>query len=125
MGRRKKDAVTTTRPVSYPNISTRITYPDTWPEGQQRKLDQLFEQARQEGLWFHSDTLAGEFWFTPDELQKEHEANKFLWVASNWVLRSPVEAYQQAANRAQDAAMARQAIAIKIARERKSRKIEA
>ena len=103
---------------TYPCISKRLVYPSTWPEGQQRQLDRLFDMARAEGLWFYANGLAGEFWFTPDELQAQQDDNRFIWIAANWRLRSPAEAYQAAKEKERAAAQATREIASKIAHER-------
>ena len=52
-------------------------------------LEPLFERAEKEGLWFRSGYGGG--WFSPDELRKEHENNKFLWGFKSWELRNPEE----------------------------------
>lgn len=70
-------------------MSDRITYPTGWARDEQDKLDALFARARRENLWFHYSGMAGEMWFSPDELQAEQEKGHFFWSADNWRLRDP------------------------------------
>lgn len=105
-------------PTEYENVSRRIIYPSSWSPGQQRQLDQMFEQADATGYWFFSDNLAGKFWFTAAELQAEHENGKFLWSAGNWTLRDPREALQEALDGSNAAARNVEVVRKKIVQDR-------
>lgn len=60
-----------------------------WADDSKDKLRKMFAEARTKRLWFNNSSLAGTFWFSPDELQAEQEAGKFHWGAVNWKLRDP------------------------------------
>lgn len=53
----------------------------------QTGLAPLFEQARRDGLWFHSSYQ--DLWFSPDELERAQSNGFFIWGAVNWTLRAP------------------------------------
>jgi len=55
------------------------------------KLDlaPLFERATREGLWFYSKYQG--LWFSPAELEAEQSDGRFIWAATNWNLRDPME----------------------------------
>lgn len=50
-------------------------------------LEPLFDKARAEGLWFFSTYQ--DLWFSPDELQEQHELGQFIWGPVNWQLIDP------------------------------------
>ena len=54
-----------------------------------KELKPLFEQAQNENLWFYVPYL--QLWFTPKELKEQQAQGRFVWGASNWVLRNPFE----------------------------------
>jgi hypothetical protein len=76
-----------------------------------QSLVPLFQEARERRLWFYCSYQ--DLWFSPDELEKEQTAGKFVWGAANWRLRNPEELVAekelalQAARRAYDRAVER------------------
>lgn len=52
-------------------------------------LAPLFKAADQNGLWFFSRYQG--LWFSPDDLRKAQQKDKFVWGAVNWELRNPNE----------------------------------
>lgn len=76
-------------------MTDRIAYPDTWSHDARRALDDMFETARREHLWFFHGGLSGPVWLSPDELQAEQEKGSFLWGAPNWTLRHPFDRIHQ------------------------------
>jgi hypothetical protein len=50
-------------------------------------LEPLFCDARSKGLIFRSKYQG--LLFTPDELEEEHRAGKFIWGPANWDLVDP------------------------------------
>jgi hypothetical protein len=46
-------------------------------------------RARQFKLWFHSGYQ--DLWFSPDEMQAEWDAGRFIWGPQNWTLEFPEE----------------------------------
>lgn len=69
----------------------RIEYPESWPQGDRDALDSLFVDAKRDRLWFWHSSVVGTFWFSPEELQDEQAAGRFVWSAENWRLRDPLE----------------------------------
>ena len=47
-------------------------------------LKPMFKVAREKKLWFH--TAYQDLWFTPDELEQQHQKGKFVWGVNNWKL---------------------------------------
>lgn len=70
---------------------SRINYPARWTADDIAALDDLFAKARSQRRWFYHNSIAGEWWFTPDELQAEQERGSYIWGAANWRLRDPLE----------------------------------
>jgi hypothetical protein len=68
-----------------------IKFHESWTPEDKRKLEDLFAQARREKKWLHYNGLAGEVWFSPDELKSEQRNGKFVWSAENWKLVDPFE----------------------------------
>jgi len=58
-----------------------------------RRLEPLFEKAKNDKLWFYCSYQS--LWFSPAELRREHENGKFIWGAENWKLRDPQERIAQ------------------------------
>lgn len=56
-------------------------------------MEQLFEEAEANGLWFF--TAYQQLWFSPAELKAEREAGRFRWGPENWQLRNPLEGLEQ------------------------------
>ncbi len=52
-------------------------------------LQPLFAEARAKKLWFYCKYHS--LWFSPAELQAEHDNEKFIWGVVNWELRDPEE----------------------------------
>jgi hypothetical protein len=52
-------------------------------------LQPLFAEARTKKLWFYCKYHS--LWFSPAELQAEHDNEKFIWGTVNWELRDPNE----------------------------------
>ena len=52
-----------------------------------KSLEPLFQEAKNKGFWFYSSYQS--IWFSPKELQSEHESGTFIWGAVNWQLRDP------------------------------------
>ncbi len=50
---------------------------------------EMFQQARQEGLWFYS--AYQQLWFSPDDLEHRQKNGQFCWGPENWRLRNPQE----------------------------------
>lgn len=57
-------------------------------------LKPLIEQAREQGLWLHCRYQ--NIWMSPDDLERENTAGRFLWGPVNWILRDPQEYVAQA-----------------------------
>ena len=57
-------------------------------------MEDLFEQAEREGLWFF--TSHQQIWFSPRELKEQRAQGRFRWGVSNWQLRDPSEYLLQA-----------------------------
>ena len=67
-------------------------------------MNQMFEKAKAEGLWFHSSYQ--DLWFSPKELEGQQLAGKFRWGPENWTLENPnvhLEELKRDAKRAQNA----------------------
>ena len=69
----------------------------------QIRLRELIAKARAEKKWLYANNLAGEFWYSPDQLAAESANGKSLWGAINWQLRDPEEYVEQARKRLNDA----------------------
>lgn len=69
-------------------MSDRVPYPRSWSEADKRALDEMFREARTKDMLFYSLTMAGELWYTPDQLETEQKARRMIWIAGNWRLRS-------------------------------------
>ena len=54
-----------------------------------RRMEALFAEAEQKGLWFYSSYQ--DLWFAPSELRAHMDAGQFCWSATNWRLRNPSE----------------------------------
>ena len=50
-------------------------------------LEPMFAQAKNEGLWFRSNSQ--EIVFSPRALREEHKKGRFIWGQMNWVLIKP------------------------------------
>lgn len=59
-------------------------------------MEELFKQARENCLWFHSSYQ--NLWFSPDELQAHRANGRFRWGAENWKLRNPDERLKELAD---------------------------
>lgn len=55
------------------------------------RLEPMFERAKADGLWFHHNGIAGDIWFSPEELREQHAKGLFIWGPVNWRLESPFE----------------------------------
>jgi hypothetical protein len=58
-------------------------------------MEDLFERAEREGLWFYTNYQ--QMWFSPKELKKYQAEGRFRWGPLNWHLRNPREALDEAA----------------------------
>ena len=56
-------------------------------------LAPMFEKARAEGLWFRYNYQV--LWFSPDELESQHDKGYFQWGSVNWELRNPEEGIEE------------------------------
>lgn len=56
-------------------------------------LRPLLRQARDEGKWLWCGYQS--LWFSPDELDAQHDRERFLWGPENWVLRDPAVRIEQ------------------------------
>jgi len=65
------------------------------------ELNPLIQQARDEGKWLWCRYQG--LWFSPDQLEAEHEEGRFIWGAVNWELRDPQERLEEAKRAARDA----------------------
>lgn len=92
----------------------RIAYPDSWTQVDRDTLDDMFSEARRTGKWFWCGYQ--DLWFSPDDLEAEQKASKFIWSAVNWKLRAPQERLAEAQRRTERAKAAEDRIAAKIAR---------
>ena len=70
-------------------INERCYYPEDYEIGDEMSLQELIEQARQDGKWLYCNYPG--VWFSPDELDAENSNDKFMWDASNFKLRNPEE----------------------------------
>lgn len=82
---------------------SRIEYPSTWAKISRDELDTLFDNATEQGLWFFHQSLAGVFWFSPEELNDQQQRGNFIWGAPNWKLRDPREYLDQVLTEVQTA----------------------
>ncbi len=64
---------------------------EEWSQHDRDALAALFVEAHAKGLWFFHGGLSGPLWFSPNELEKEQAAGRFVWGAVNWRLRNPRE----------------------------------
>lgn len=56
-------------------------------------LTPMIEKAKREGLMFqHSGRIYGDVRFTPDKLELENAAGRFIWEPVNWRLEPMTEA---------------------------------
>lgn len=53
------------------------------------ELEPLFKEAEEKGLWFWVNYQ--DLWFSPSELRRNHEMDRYVWGKINWVLRNPHE----------------------------------
>lgn len=63
----------------------------------------LIAKARAEKKWIYSNTMAGEYWWSPDWLEEENTNGRFLWGAINFELRDPQDRVKQAQKRLDEA----------------------
>jgi hypothetical protein len=47
-------------------------------------MQRMMALARVQGAWLYSNSLAGEFWMSPDDLVAEWSEGRFRWDPSNW-----------------------------------------
>ena len=53
----------------------------------QSELEDLFVEAKKEGLWFY--LISDDIWLSPDDLKKYQDNGMYLYVPSRWLLRDP------------------------------------
>lgn len=61
-----------------------------------KELEFMFEQAEDKGLWFYSRYQ--QLWFSPNELRENHNEDRYVWGAVNWMLRDPEERLEELYN---------------------------
>ncbi|MCP3683809.1 MAG: hypothetical protein GY861_14080 [bacterium] len=54
-------------------------------------LSPLFLEAKEKGLWFHTNYQ--DLWFSPSELKNAQSKGSFIWGITNWELRDPKEQF--------------------------------
>lgn len=64
-------------------------------------MEELFERAEREKLWFFSSYQ--QIWFSPRELKEQQAQGKFRWGAGDWKLRDPQEYLKEAERELQQA----------------------
>jgi len=55
----------------------------------QKDLENLFDLAETQKLWFWS--RKHDLWFSPDDLKELQSTGRFVWGKDNWELRDPRE----------------------------------
>lgn len=56
----------------------------------------LIEQAKREQKLIYHGSLAGEWWWTPEELERENEGGRFKWSVEAPLTLRPRQAYVRA-----------------------------